>query len=169
MQVPCRLLSKLCTALKYSGDVQISNPPLFGIIAGILVGMSPLGIQLFQSDSPIALHRAAQLPTELRTCLGKSQEAPAHAGILWARCCLLRELYVLALACIRAQTTSHHRPTVSLKTGGVQGQAVSSIYCRWTESSHRGAAADWRRHTRCANRRAGSLALPEGQDTAAGA
>ncbi len=53
-------------------DLQISNPPLFGIIAGILVGMSPLGTQLFQADSPIALHRAAQLPTELRTCLGES-------------------------------------------------------------------------------------------------
>ena len=52
--------------------MQIANPPLFGIIAGILVGVSPLGVQLFQSESAIAIHRAAQLPTELRTCLGES-------------------------------------------------------------------------------------------------
>jgi len=50
--------------------MQIANPPLFGIIAGILVGASPLGTQLFQSDSAMAVHRASQLPTELRTILG---------------------------------------------------------------------------------------------------
>ena len=51
--------------------MQISNPPLFGIIAGILVGASPLGTQLFQPNSALAMHRAAQLPTELKTCLGE--------------------------------------------------------------------------------------------------
>ena len=55
--------------------MQIANPPLFGIIAGILVGVSPLGVQLFQSESAIAIHRAAQLPTELRTCLGEAPNA----------------------------------------------------------------------------------------------
>ena len=59
--------------------MQIANPPLFGIIAGILVGVSPLGVQLFQSESAIAIHRAAQLPTELRTCLGEGPNA----------CCML--------------------------------------------------------------------------------
>lgn len=53
-------------------DLQIVNPPLLGIIAGILVGVSPLGVQLFQPESATAMQRAAQLPTELRTCLGES-------------------------------------------------------------------------------------------------
>ena len=56
--------------------MQVANPPLFGIIAGILVGISPLGVQLFQSESAIAVHRATQLPTELRTCLGESPDTP---------------------------------------------------------------------------------------------
>lgn len=50
--------------------LQIANPPLLGILAGIAVGVSPLGALIYQPNSPSALARTMRLPMELETCLG---------------------------------------------------------------------------------------------------
>lgn len=34
---------------------QVANPPLYAVVAGILVGLSPLGTVLFHPSSPAAL------------------------------------------------------------------------------------------------------------------
>lgn len=50
--------------------MQIANPPLLGVLAGIAVGMSPLGAVLYHPSSAAAAARVAQLPMELNACLG---------------------------------------------------------------------------------------------------
>lgn len=49
--------------------LQILNPPLLAIAAGVLVGISPLGAPLF-SPPHIAKAIAAKLPLELALCIG---------------------------------------------------------------------------------------------------
>lgn len=51
--------------------VQVANPPLVGVLAGILVGVTPLGRLLYRPDSPAAVAHTLRLPIELRVCLGK--------------------------------------------------------------------------------------------------
>ena len=52
------------------GVTQIANPPLLGVLAGIAVGVSPLGAVLYHPSSAAAAARVAQLPMELNACLG---------------------------------------------------------------------------------------------------
>lgn len=48
----------------------MANPPLVGVICGILVGVSPLGQLLYRPDSPAVVAQTLRLPIELRVCLG---------------------------------------------------------------------------------------------------
>jgi len=50
--------------------LQVANPPLVGVICGILVGASPLGQLLYRPDSPAVVAQTLRLPIELRVCLG---------------------------------------------------------------------------------------------------
>ncbi|KAK9807714.1 hypothetical protein WJX72_007038 [[Myrmecia] bisecta] len=49
---------------------QVINPPLIGVICGVLVGVTPLGSVLFQPKSAAALAVTAQLPMELHVAIG---------------------------------------------------------------------------------------------------
>lgn len=56
-------------------SVQVINPPLFGVIAGVVVGLSPMGPLLFlplSSSGP-------QMPFELKIVVG---ELVTHAGVI---------------------------------------------------------------------------------------
>jgi len=56
-------------------SVQVINPPLFGVIAGVVVGLSPMGPLLFlplSSSGP-------QMPFELKIAVG---ELVTHAGVI---------------------------------------------------------------------------------------
>ncbi|CAL8465950.1 g5486 [Coccomyxa elongata] len=46
--------------------VRVANPPLVGVLAGILVGVTPLGRLLYRPDSPAAVAHTLRLPIELR-------------------------------------------------------------------------------------------------------
>ena len=47
--------------------MQVINPPLFGVIAGVVVGLSPAGPLLFLAPSP----SASRMPFELKIVVGK--------------------------------------------------------------------------------------------------
>ena len=47
--------------------LQVINPPLFGVIAGVVVGLSPAGPLLFLAPSP----SASKMPFELKIVVGK--------------------------------------------------------------------------------------------------
>ena len=47
--------------------MQVINPPLFGVIAGVVVGLSPAGPLLFLPPSPSAL----RMPFELKIVVGE--------------------------------------------------------------------------------------------------
>ena len=52
--------------------LQVANPPLVGVLGGVLVGATPLGRLLYRADSAAAVAHTLRLPIELRVCLGKS-------------------------------------------------------------------------------------------------
>lgn len=58
--------------------MQVINPPLFGVIAGVVVGLSPAGPLLFLPPSPSAL----RMPFELKIVVGEhcSYLCCAHVG-----------------------------------------------------------------------------------------
>ena len=47
--------------------LQVVNPPLFGVIAGVVIGLSPAGPLLFLPPSP----SAPSMPFELRIIVGE--------------------------------------------------------------------------------------------------
>ena len=47
--------------------MQVINPPLSGVIAGVVVGLSPAGPLLFLAPSPSAI----RMPFELKIVVGK--------------------------------------------------------------------------------------------------
>ena len=47
--------------------MQVINPPLFGVIAGVFMGLSPAGPLLFLAPSP----SASRMPFELKIVVGK--------------------------------------------------------------------------------------------------
>ena len=47
--------------------LQVINPPLFGVIAGVVIGLSPAGPLLFLAPSP----SAPSMPFELRIVVGE--------------------------------------------------------------------------------------------------
>ena len=70
--------------------LQVANPPLVGVLGGVLVGATPLGRLLYRPDSAAAVAHTLRLPIELRVCLGNHQIAPVlicfttmylHAGV----------------------------------------------------------------------------------------
>ena len=54
--------------------VQVINPPLFGVIAGVVVGLSPMGPLLFLPLSA----SGPKMPFELKIVVG---ELVTHAGV----------------------------------------------------------------------------------------
>ncbi len=56
--------------------LQVANPPLVGVLGGVLVGATPLGRLLYRPDSAAAVAQTLRLPIELRVCLGKSHIYP---------------------------------------------------------------------------------------------
>lgn len=52
--------------------VQVINPPLLGVIAGVIVGLSPAGPLLFLAPSP----SASRMPFELKIVVGKEPCRP---------------------------------------------------------------------------------------------
>ncbi len=55
--------------------VQVINPPLFGVIAGVVVGLSPMGPLLFLPLST----SGPKMPFELKIVVG---ELVTHAGVI---------------------------------------------------------------------------------------
>lgn len=51
--------------------LQVVNPPLFGVLCGIGIGLTPLGVLLFQANSQNAVAALHHLPFELQACIGK--------------------------------------------------------------------------------------------------
>ena len=50
--------------------VQVVNPPLVAIVAGVLVAASPVGRLLFMPNTPQSVATRAGLPLVLRSILG---------------------------------------------------------------------------------------------------
>ena len=48
------------------------NPPLVGVLCGIAIGFTPLGLLLFCSGTPSAEALLHSLPLELQLCTGGS-------------------------------------------------------------------------------------------------
>lgn len=60
---------------------QVLNPPLVGVIAGVLIGVSPLGQLLYRPDNPAVAAYTLRLPMELRVCLGKPSFLPLALAV----------------------------------------------------------------------------------------
>ena len=71
------------------------NPPLMGVLSGLAVGLSPLGVLLFRAGTPSAAALLQDLPPELQLCTG----AATRIAILYTNAWLLSQRIAHCLAC----------------------------------------------------------------------